>query len=242
MASVSMFLPLVERIVAANDAYLLDHGPEEQIATAVKRLEYFALTTPLTPVTNTFIDLAGFGEADVYFASADEPYLLLSEVAEQIGMTAWGVCEWARRDHLHAIEDQRQVDEDRGDGMLGYGCLRSLVDMGLSFIRDDPEAKPDAGGKRWSFAGDWLIAHDRIPALMCASPWSREFLDNVGPHMGMSLRKVWGDGLKGVPTYGADGQPTGGNAFDDLFSGDGLTEEEALRRARRGPSGLLGDE
>jgi hypothetical protein len=61
-------------------------------------------------------------------------------------------------------------------------------------------------------------------------------MDNTMPAFGYAMRQVWGDKLKDVPTYGADGTPTGGNAFTDMFRTDGLTEEEALRRARRGPS------
>ncbi|MCW2898726.1 MAG: hypothetical protein JWO67_991, partial [Streptosporangiaceae bacterium] len=55
----SMFLPLVERIVAANDANLMNDGPEEQTARAIERLEHFATTTALIPIRDTMIDLAG---------------------------------------------------------------------------------------------------------------------------------------------------------------------------------------
>lgn len=218
------------------DRHLVDEGPEEQAVRMVERLERFSKGIPLTPVHDRVIDLAGFGEVPAHFESAEDPYVLISEVAEQLGWPLHKAHEWAKREHGFAIRDQRDADEERGDGRLGWECMGGYVDLGLSLVLEDPEAKPDSNGRSWSFAGDWLISHDRLPLLLSCSPWGKEFMDNVMPHFNHVARKVWGDQLKGVPTYGADGQPTGGNAFEDLFRTDGLSEEEALRRARRGLS------
>lgn len=223
-------------IVAANDNNLLEYGPEEQVAHAVKALEHFAKTTPLTPVDDTVIDLAGFGEAAVHFASSDSRYLLLSEVAGQLGMPVWKACDWAELQHRFAVQDQRRADEERGDGRLGYEHLRDYVDLRFMFTAEDPEAKPDAGGRRCSSYGDWLICNDRLPLFLACSPWGKEFVDNVFDHFSISMRKVWGDKLNELTAYHADGTPAPGVK---LFHTD-LSEEEALRKACRGPVGGLG--
>lgn len=226
---------LARSIVAANNERLLDYCADEQIARAVEALEQFAKTTPLTPVNGLIIDLAGFGEAEVHFESTDDRYLLLSEVAEALGMPVWEACDWARQEYLYTVEGQREMDEERGDGKLGYECMRSFLDLRFSFIQDNPEAKPDAQGKRWSSFGDWLIAHDRLMSLILSSPWSREFMNNTADAMAHGMQKFFGEQLKDLPAYHADGTPATGV---ELFRSD-LTEEEALRKARRGPAGAL---
>jgi hypothetical protein len=231
----SVLRSFVERIVAANDDRLFNYGPDEQIARALEELERFARTTPLVPVADTVVDLAGFGEAAVHFDGPDDRYMLLSEVAEQLGMPVWTACEWARLERLHAVDDQRDIDERRGDGRLGWECLRGVVDLRLDFIADDPEAKPDADGKRWSSYGDWLLSTDRLPAFMLVSPWGREFMDNTFDAFAHGMRKTLGAKLDGLTAVDRQGNPMPGV---ELFASD-LTEEEALRKARRGPSGAL---
>jgi len=235
IAASAGYLAFAAWVVVRQEDHLLDYGPEEQAITASKQLERFAAHTPLTPVTGQVIDLAGFGEAPVHYRSAKNGYVLLSEVAEALGWPLHKAHAWAERDHGWALRDQREEDENRGDGRLGFELMTHLVDLRLSLTMDDPEAKPDAGGRRWSDAGDWLVSHDRLPALMTSSPWAREFMDNTMDAFGHAMRKIHGDKLKGIPLYRLDGEPTGGNAFDDMFSSD-LTEDEALRKARRGPT------
>lgn len=216
MTSFEMF---VGGIVHRHEHQLFNYGPEEQIAAGVEALNHFAKTTPLRPAIGTYIDLAGFGQADVVYASDTDEYLVLSDVAAQLGMPIWKACDWAHQDHLWAIKDQRDVDEERADGRLGYECLRSLVDLRLDFIEHDvPDAKPDANGQRWEQFGEWLIARDRLPAFILASPWAKEYLDNTMPHMAHVARNVWGRG------------------FGGLLDTEGMTEQEALKRAVRGPN------
>lgn len=231
----SIFEAFVEPLVAKNDGRLFNDGPETQIPRAVEALEKFAKTTPLRRVEGHWIALAGFGDAQIHFEADNDRYLLLSEVAEQFGVPIWDACKWADHEHQWAIRDQRDQDEERGDGLLGYDCLRNFINLKLDFIQDDPEAKPDANGQRWSDYGDWLISADRLPAFILVSPWGREFMDNTMDHFGHVMRKVWGDKLKDIPAYHSDGSPAAGV---ELFASD-LTEEEALKKARRGPRGDL---
>lgn len=228
------FRKFAKQVVARHDDNLLDYGPDEQAERAVSAMERFNRIAELTPVIGTSIDLAGFGKVPVLYASTTDVYMLLSDISEQLGWFHPRACEWAEKRSTWATQDQRRIDEERGDGRLGWECMRDYVDLGLSLCVDDPEAKPDAGGRRWSFSGDWLIAKDRIPDLLSSSPWGKEYMDNSMDAFRHAAREVFGDKLKQSPVVGPDGQPTGGNAYD-LFEPE-LPKDEALRRARRGPA------
>jgi hypothetical protein len=237
---VSTFTKFATELVAKNDDRLFNYGPDEQVGRVLKAVTRIHRVAPLTPVINTDIDLAGFGKAPVLFVAEDNDqrheYLLLSDVAETLGWFMPRAHDFAEKMASFDLEEQRREDEERGDGRLGWNHMRYYIPLDIDLVVDDPEAKPDAGGKRWSDYSDWLVSRDVLPALLSASPWSREFMDNTLPAFGHAMREVWGDKLKNIPTVTADGTPTGGNAYDDLFSTDGLTKEEALRRARRGPA------
>lgn len=238
------FKQFAAAIVARNDDNLLDSGPEEQVATAVKALERFAVQTPLRLAEpGHMIDLAGFGAAPVHFYGPEDRYLLLSEVATALGMPVWEACEWADKENLYAIQAQRENDEKRGDGRLGWECMRDYCDLHLSFIAhhadDYPHCKPDANGKKWDFYGDWLISHDRLLAFIGASPWSKELMDNMSDLFAHGMKKFFtGGDLANIPAIRIeDGVATEATAAD-LFHTD-LTEEEARRKASRGPNGAL---
>jgi hypothetical protein len=232
----------------AEGVHLMDEGPAEQAKRITAALNKFHATVPLYPVRSQdiSINLFGFGRASVHFVTFDEDgdvnerYLLLSEVAEQLGVPLHRADEWARQDWNDALRSQRERDEERGE--LGWECLRDLVDLGLNMIVDDEQANPDAGGHRWSHAGDWLISDDRLLAFLTVSPWNREFLDNASALFGHAFKNSGlGERLKDVPAYTADGTPTGTTAYDALCDTEGLTVEEARERAMRGPSGPLAD-
>jgi hypothetical protein len=194
---------------------LMDEGPDEQATRVVARLTHFTKSTPLIPVIGTEIDLAGFGRTPLHFKSEWDEYLLLSEAAESLGWPIHKAVAWAEREHADALRDQREMDEERGDHLLGYECMRNYVDLRIYAIVDDPEAKPDADGKRWSFSGDWLVARDRVFAMLLDSPWGREFIDNSRDFM----RHAFTDSFGGAPGFEPE-----------------LTKDEARRRARRGPA------
>ncbi|MFD9716686.1 hypothetical protein [Streptomyces sp. NPDC056500] len=234
----SPFLGFAEQLVAKNDGLLFNYGAEEQVAMVLRAVERLHRISPLTPIDDAVIDLAGFGEAPlVYRAAADEPveYLLLSDVAEALGWFMPRAHTFAEKMASLNLEDQRRTDEERGDGRLGWEWMRDYIRLDIDLVADDSEARPDVDGKRWSDYTDWLVSRDRLPALLTASPWSKEFMDNTMPAIGFAVREAWGDKLREILTYRTDGAPSG-NAYDDLFPADGMTKEEALKRARRGPA------
>jgi hypothetical protein len=231
----SIHRPFAERVVARHDVLLLDYGPDEQTERVITAMGRVSAITTFAPVTGTTIDLAGFGAAPVVYVTEKDDYVLASDTSEALGWPLHKLHSWAQKQHDFAVTDQRRRDEERGDGRLGWELLLDYIDLGLSLVEDDPEARPDAGGRRWSHSGDWLISKGRLPLLLLSSPWGKEFMDNTLPAFSHAMREACGDKLKDIPTYGADGQPTGGNAHDDLFHTGGLTREEAIERARRGP-------
>lgn len=234
-------LEIANRFEAAADMHLMDEGPREQAARATGHLERLHARLPLFPVRtqHATVDLFGFGRAPVHYVTqADDEdgdhtqYLLLSELAEPLGIPLGRAHDWARQEEVDSLRAQRERDEETGT--VGWECLNDVVDLGIWATVDDPEAKPDADGKRWSYAGEWLVSDDRILSLMTVSPWNAEFLSNAKHLFGHAFRNTMGDALKGVPTYTADGTPTGTSAYDLLADTGGLSVEEARRRAMRG--------
>ena len=202
-------------VVQRYEAHLCNEGPEVQTRAVLGRLERFSRTTPLIPVTGKMVSLAGFGQAPVRFAGPEDEYLLLSEAAESLGMPLWDAHEWAIKESGWALLEQRELDEERGDGRLGYECVRDYVDLHLDLVMDNPEAKPDAGGRSWSSAGDWLVSTDRLMLLVLDSPWREEFFSNTRDLMRHAFKKSFGS----VPGLEPE-----------------LPKGEAIERARRGPA------
>lgn len=235
----SPFLGFAERLVAKYDDHLLNCGPEEQTSMVLRAMDRLNRIAPLTPVLDTDVDLAGFGKAPMLYTAAygDRAidYLLLSDVAEALGWFMPRAHKFAELMAGFDLEDQRREDEERGDGRIGWNRMRDYIRLELELVVEDPERKPDAGGRRMADFSDWLVSSDRLPGILSASPWSKEFMNNTIPAFGYAMREVFGDKLKDIPTYSSDGTPTGGTAYDDMFPTDGLTEEEAQQRARRGP-------
>jgi hypothetical protein len=230
------FHEFAKTIVARHEEHLCDYGPDEQIARAVEALEKFAVHTPLRPADpGHMIDLAGFGSAPVHFYGPQDKYLLISEVGAALGMPIWETTRWARQQHLYAVEDQREADEERGDGRLGYECMRDYLDLRLWAVAENPEAKPDAGGRRHSDYGDWLISHDRLMLLILDSPWSKEFQANMRDLMFHGAKRFLGGLFDEVPVIDMSDGSARTASPDDLFHSP-LTEEEARLKARRGPN------
>lgn len=227
------FDQLAASIVTANEHHLLNDGPADQIGRIIKALTKFNGHTPLAPVAGVRVDLAGFGTAPVRFAGPeDTSYLLLSEVADALGWPIWEACKWARRQFLFDVEAQREQDEE--DGTLGWECLRDLTDLGLWCNVDNPEAKPDGGGRRCSDYGDWLISDGRLMLAILDSPWGKEFMANARQAFRHGFQHASGNSdLANLPTVDSDGRPTGITLADAMQPN--VSEEEAIQRARRGP-------
>lgn len=226
------FRDTARAIVAARDNNLLDYGADEQINLATEALDVFHARRPLQAVAGRALDLAGFGEATIHFESTDldKRYLLVTEVGAALGMEPWKACKWARQRWEWAVLDQRRDDEE--NGRLGYEYLDDHVDLRVLFYADDvPDAKPDANGKKWEHYGEWLISDSVMLSFLMDSPWGHEFFKNARDHMGIAFRSTFGANVKDERDQ---------EVLNSLFGTD-LSEEEALRKAKRGPAVEDGD-
>jgi hypothetical protein len=221
---------------------LCDYGPDEQAAKAVEALEKFHAHTPLklAPPGLT-IDLFGFGSAPIHFVSAEDRYMLLSELGAALGVPIWESTKWVRKQQLYAIEDQREHDEERGNG-LGWECLRDYLDLRLWCVTENPDYKPDTKGSvRHYDYGEWLISVDRLMLFILDSPWGKEFMKNTSDLFRLGMKKHFASGeLGNLPVYRPDGNPALHDDGTPMTAADiwhtPLTEEEARRKARRGPN------
>ncbi|MGX1711380.1 hypothetical protein ACWIFI_18870 [Streptomyces albidoflavus] len=215
----SLFTPFAEMLVHRHYDHITDYTDEEQTNLIVAALERIHRVLPLKISSGLELDLAGFGSARVWFRSADEDYVLLSDVADQLGWHRAHAAKWAEAENRNAVQDQRRRDEERGDGRIGWEYLTDYIDLELCLAMDDEAANPDSTGRRWSHSGDWLISQNRLPWLLTNSPWGKEFVDNTVDAWAHAMQKTFGD-------------PAG---LEGLFHSN-LTEEEAKRRAKRGPA------
>ena len=213
---------IAREFLARPDVTLVDYSEEEQLTLVAERTRRIMVNTPLWPVCDKKVDIAGFGTADVVLKGKEDEYIVLSPAAATLGMSHQRARAWAEQEIIEAIRDQREMDEENEDGHIGYECLRGCFDLGLSTIVDDPEAKPDADGRRWSLTGEFLISTDRLIPLILESDWREEFWGNARDLM----RHAFQDSF-GATSLGEFLKPE-------------LSKDEAIRQARRGPA-LGGD-
>lgn len=242
----SQFRAFAEQVVAENDDFLLDYSPGEQVDRAVAALEKLNARRPLRPLVRE-VNAFGFGTALTCFvtgdAEPDETYLRLTPMARAIGIEPAKTAKIAEDRIGWAIRDQRENDEK--SGVLGWECLNDWIDLNLSLVLDDPDAKPDAGGHRWSYGSEWLMTLDRLMDLVGSSPWSREFMNNAMPMFSHAFSKSGLEAAAGecktvVKQVDGEGSTfwTPGPTVADAFAAtrEGISEDEARRRAYQGPS------
>jgi hypothetical protein len=224
------FEAFAELTVTPHLDNLMEYGEEEQVENIVQALTKFHRTTPVWPELEP-INLFGFGTTRTYFRRQEDgvSYFSVVETGKALGMTPWDACAWAEREYGYALKAQREADEERGS--LGYKHVRDYLNLNVWFIADDSLANPDAGGRRWSDYGDWLVSADRLMWFISCSPWQKEFVDNSMDLFAMGMRSAFGEKLDDLTAYHADGTPA---PDAQLFATD-LTEEEAIAKALRGP-------
>lgn len=169
------------------------------------------------------------------------------EAAEVLGWDGANFAKWCDGMRSFDLSEQRCRDEETGE--LGWDYLRWHPMSVSVWVGDDKSADHYVNGsmsgpimRNW--ADLYLIDTDRIMALMSGSPWSREWMDAVIPLMSHAFRR---SGLeekaKDVPTYQRRENSLGESTTEvvgslaDMFARDreGITVDEAARRAMRGP-------
>lgn len=243
----SQFRAFAEQLVAEHDEHLLDYGPEEQTDKVVATLEKLNSRAPLRPHRET-VNAFGFGTAQTCFATGDggphEIYLRFLPLADAIGFTPDKAQKLAEMRRSWQVQDQRTRDEETG--VLGWDLMNDWVDLGMSLLIDSPDAKPDSAGRRWTYASEWLVTLDRLPDLVLSSPWGKEFADNAQAMFSYAFKF---SGLEAkaaevstltrhVGDEGTEKWAKSGRTLADALAVDrhGISEDEARRRAFRGPA------
>lgn len=214
-----------------------------EIVKVIRREDVIANPPGGGPVINLF----GFGTVPEVLTEVDletgvvKPagYFWGHDAAAALGWDGAKFTEWAESQRKFDLIAQRSEDEE--SGALGWDCIRHHP-MGLHVWQggrssEDHYVDGQMRGPIMRYWGDlYLIHSDRVMSLMSASPWSAEFMSNLIPLMAWGMKRSGlEENARDVPTY-VDGAPTGGT-LADMFARDreGITEEEAARRAMRGP-------
>jgi hypothetical protein len=233
---------------------ICNDSPEEfldRVAAEVSKLMNRGVAALPPAGTAREINLFGFGTVrevltdptSVTDGRRVHGYIWSHEVAEALGWDPVEFGEWVRRQRAYELEMQR--DDDEESGRVGWDHIYHFpmnVDVwqgeGCS---DDHYVDGVMSGPPLKYWRDiWLIHTDRLLALMSSSPWSEEFMNSTIPLMSYAMQKSGlEDALKAAPTYrvSEDGAVPTGESLADAFARDreGITEEEAIERAFRGP-------
>ena len=169
------------------------------------------------------------------------------EAAAVLGWDGAEFAKWCDAMRSFDLAEQRHRDEETGT--LGWDLLR-WHPMGVSvWVGDDTSNDHYVNGSMSGpimryWADLYLIDTDRILAMMSGSPWSKEWMAAVIPLMSHAFKHSGLEELaKDVPSYQRRENSLGEVSTEvvgtlaDLFARDreGITEEEAIERAMRGP-------
>ncbi|MET7989840.1 hypothetical protein ABZU76_02915 [Amycolatopsis sp. NPDC005232] len=205
------------------------------------------------------LNLFGFGKItqvltryDAATNALDRDGLIWScDLADALGWNPADLAELCRREYLWETSEQWEID--RKNGAHDPKWTPKFTPMGVSVWHgpgsSDEHYGPD-GMMRGPILKNWqdlyLIDTDRILMLMTHSPWAREFMTNAKPLLSHAFEQSGlADLFADVQTLRhSDGEMVEtGESLADAFAEDraGITEEEAARRAMRGPIADLED-
>lgn len=213
----------------------------------------------LPPDSQRKLNLFGYGKAREVLTEVDgldtgvpefgaHGYLWGHEVAEALGWDAAKFQEFAHLQWTYDLMSQR--DADLESGVVGWQCMR-FHPMHVSVWQGDGRADDHYTGgvmrgeinKYWCDL--WLIHTDRLMLMMFCSPWSTEWFEATKPMLSYAMqRSGLEDQIGGVKSYTTRENALGetetvetGRTLADAFAEDreGITEQEAIERAMRGP-------
>lgn len=217
----------------------------ERVAATVRRLQ--SLHPGLT-VGDRLIDLFGHGHVSEVLTNGDTSFVFGHEAQDVLGWDPGEFDRWARHEYLCDLEAQRERDLESGE--LGWDCIGHWpigVSVWCGEGRSDDHCD-EHGAMTGPILRNWcdiyLISTDGLLNLMMSSPWGKEFIESARPLLAHGFTSSGLTDLLGeVPTYDSTGNPTGRTLADEMAKGtEGLTVEEAVRRALRGPSVPGGDD
>lgn len=245
----------LDRFAPKGISDLDDEAFVEHLTDALTKVMVREHALPTDLLDEETINLFGFGRVRQLLRKFDKDtgaatrdgYFWGHEAAAALGWDGAQFAKWCDSMRGFDLSEQRHRDEEAGT--LGWDYLK-YHPMGVSVwvgddASDDHYVNGGMSGPIMRYWQDiWLIDTDRLMAMMSASPWSSEFMDAVIPlmshafaHSGLEER------AKDVPAYQRRENSLGEvttevvGSLADMFARDreGISEEEAVRRAMRGP-------
>lgn len=174
------------------------------------------------PSDDAVYNVYGYGQVVETLSDGDRGFFWLHDFAEQLGIEASAAQKIARNEYLHDLETQREADLEHDT--IGWDCLRWWP-MHVSAWTGPGNADEHyvnghmSGAVAANYTDLWLVDSTLITYLAMLSPHGEAIQKAAEPMFAHGLRK---SGL------GMLADVLGGKDF-------GVTEEEARRKAMRGP-------
>jgi hypothetical protein len=218
----------------------------DKLASVVDRL---ADLHPGLTISSDLLNLFGYGDVFEVLKSETTSFMFGHDFAAALNWDAAQFNRLIRQEYLFDVEQQREHDVETGT--VGWNCFnywpaRVSVWSGDGLSKDHYDSTGSMRGPIMGYWTDvWLIDTSRLMYLMMLSPWGKEFFEAARPMMAWGFTKsgLLG-GAKDVKTYttrvNALGEPEAvetGTTLAGAITDDrqGLTEQEAIARAMRGP-------
>lgn len=202
------------------------------------------------------VNLFGYGTVQEVLTEVDldtatftsHGYLWGHEVAAALGWDPADFHDWVGREWNADLVEQRAHDVETGTvgwEHVYHHPMRVDVWQGDGASADHCDASGTMRGPIMRYWADlWLVSTHRVLAIMSASPWGKEWREQVKPLMSHAFRESGLEALfEAVTTYRTREDSLGevtteadGTLADAIAEDrDGISPEEARDRAFRGP-------
>lgn len=230
---------------------ITDHTPAEfrgHLQREIDKLAERGGYTLQTPGEQPILNLFGYGTVREVLCWPDGHGMFWGhEAADALGWDRAQFNRWAQDEWKLDLVQQRYEDEETA--VLGWELIRHHP-LGVSvWQHDDDQAEHHVDGmmsgpimRYWCDL--WLIDTGEIFMMMMGSPWGKEWLAAVKPMMAWGFEKSGlGDVIGDVPSIVTRPDSMGstvsepGPSLRDAIARDrdGLTEQQAIEQAMRGP-------
>lgn len=216
-------------LVRFQDKGISDASDEEfarRVAAGIDRLISARPNLDIPNDDDAVYDIYGYGQVVETLSDGDRGFFWLHDFAEQMGIEASAAQKIARNEYLHDLETQRDADLEHDT--VGWDCLRwwPMRVSAWTGRGNADEHYVDGvmhGPINENYTDLWLVDSTLITYLAFLSPHGEAIQKAAEPMVAHGLRK---SGL------GELADALGGKDF-------GVTEEEARRKAMRGPRPTL---
>lgn len=211
-------------LVRFQDKGISDYSDEEfaqRVAAGVDRL-ISAHPGLGIPDDEAIYNVFGHGQVVETLSDGERGFFWLHDFAEQMGIEAPAAQKIARQEYLHDLESQREADLEHdtvGWDRLRWWPMHVSAWTGPGHAEEHYVNGSMSGQVAANYTDLWLVDSTLITYLALLSPHGKEIQKAAEPMFAHALRK---SGL------GELADALGGKDF-------GVSEEESVRKAMRGP-------